>query len=250
MKFDNISTKEKINHWIKESIIECKTSYPLLETRGSVAFDIGANVGGFCVHAHKNFDKIYAFEPVIENYNILCQVLDHMSIKNVEVFNTAVYSESNKVLPLKVYNGNHTKDVTCADFENGDTKYIGQQCETISLKDAILALNLEKIDYLKLDCEGSEYAILENFNDYDKIDVICMEIHQFYGLERKNNLLKMLRNFYHLTDINKKGSHVFATDITEEKENVNNVDKCEKYDNIFMINKNLGGTYVIERPLE
>ena len=97
MKFDNISSNEKINKWINQSYQECKASYPLPE-RGRIAFDIGANVGGFCIHAHKNFDKIFAFEPMVENYKILHQTIETLGIKNVEIFNTAVYSESNKTL--------------------------------------------------------------------------------------------------------------------------------------------------------
>jgi len=234
--FDNLSSNEKINQWIKESYAECKASYPL-PTRGRIAFDIGANVGGFCIHAHKTFDKIYAFEPLIENYNILCKVIESLGIKNVEVFNTAVYSESNKILPLRVYDEDHTKDVTCADFNSEKTKAIGQQCETISLKDAIESLGIDKIDYLKLDCEGSEYEILENFYDYDKISLICMEIHGFYGDERKNNLIKMLQRFYHVTDLNRLKSGEWTLKDVIESSKESNINGFKETYNILMINK-------------
>ena len=233
MIFENLSSSKNINQWINKSYQECRASYPLPE-KGRIAFDIGANVGGFCIHAHKNFDKIFAFEPMVENYNILCKTMETLGIKNVEIFNTAVYSESNKTLPLKVYGESHTKDITCADFVNKDVTDIGQQCETISLKDAMSALSIGEIDYLKLDCEGSEYQILENFNDYDKVSWICMEIHDFYGYGRKKNLLKMLEKFYYLTDINKKGS--FSIDQIIHNHLGGNF---ENLHNIMLINRNL-----------
>jgi len=246
VKFDNISSNEKINEWINKSYQECRASYPLPE-RGRFAFDIGANVGGFCIHAHKNFDKIFAFEPMLENYNILCKTIETLGIKNVEIFNTAVYSESNRILPLGVYEYNsdkiHSRDVSivnnsgnisCVENSKKNLIEIDQQCETISIKDAMNALSVDKIDYLKLDCEGSEYPILENFNDYDKISWICMEIHKIYGNKRKEKLLKMMQKFYYLTDINKAG-HFSIKDVIDNQLDNN----FEKYDNVLMINKNL-----------
>jgi len=232
--FENLSSNGNINRWINESYRECRASYPLPK-RGRVAFDIGANVGGFCIHAHKNFDKIYAFEPMVKNYNVLCDIIEKLRINNVEAFNTAVYSEDNKSLPLRIYAGNHTKDITCADFEDDNTRGIGQQCETISLKSAMDSLGLSKLDYLKLDCEGSEYSILENFYDYDRVSWICMEIHGFYGLERKNNLLEMLQKHYYLVDVNTvKG--FFSLDEIMKNETVNNF---ELLHNILLVNRNL-----------
>jgi FkbM family methyltransferase len=233
MIFDNISSNQKINKWINQSYQECKASYPLPE-KGIIAFDIGANVGGFCIHAHKNFDKIFAFEPMIENYNILCQTIETLGIKNVEIYNTALYSESNKTLPLRVYSGSHTKDITCADFIDENIKEIDQQCETISLKDAMDALGLDQLDYLKLDCEGSEYAILENYNNFANIMCICMEIHQFYGYDRKKKLLKMLENFYYLTDVSKYGEFS-VNDVIQNQI----VDNFENLHNVLLINRNI-----------
>jgi FkbM family methyltransferase len=239
VKFNNISSNEKVNEWINESYQECKASYPL-PGKGRIAFDIGANVGGFCIHAHKNFDKIFAFEPVLENYNILCQMLEQMNIKNVEAYNTAIFSQSGLKLSMKTHVGNEKSDklisgdVTCVGGLDDNYKNIDQLCETVSLKDAMDALGLDQLDYLKLDCEGSEYAILENYNNYENIKYICMEIHQFYGYDRKKKLLKMLEKFYYLTDINKNGSFS-ASDIIQKQI----VDNFEKYDNVLMINKSL-----------
>jgi hypothetical protein len=59
MIFKNLSSKEEVNNWIKESAEECKASYymPYSHERYSVAVDIGANVGGFCINAHNHFKK-------------------------------------------------------------------------------------------------------------------------------------------------------------------------------------------------
>ena len=67
------------------------------------------------------------------------------------------------------------------------------------------ALGLDRIDYLKIDCEGSEYEILENFEDYHKISLIALEMHDFYGKKRKLGLLKKLFKYYHIVTPTKVG---------------------------------------------
>tara|TARA_Y100000034_G_C6832525_1_gene375932 strand:- start:195 stop:923 length:729 start_codon:yes stop_codon:yes gene_type:complete len=216
MKFINLSSTKEANEWIQQSVAECKSSYPLVNQKLPVAVDIGANIGGFCIHAHQHFDKIYAFEPHLQNYNILLQVKEHLKMSNVDVYNMAITNQSNEKRVLKAHEGAHSKDISCADFNNDDWRFkdLQETCETISLADMMGALNLKRINYLKLDCEGSEYEILENFHDYDKISIIVMEIHGFFGFERKKNLLLLLNQSYWMVPVN-----------TNEKIEVKNIHK-------------------------
>lgn len=242
MIFENLSSNEKINEWIAKSYAECKSAYPIPK-KGKIAFDIGANVGGFCIHAHKKFDKIYAFEPLIENYQVARSVLENMNIKNVDLYNTAIYSESGKTLPIFGNNsGLISGDVTIvAEEEDPNYSNLNQTCETISLKDAMESLGVDFIDYLKLDCEGSEYEILENFQDYDKIKFICMEIHgvSSYNHQRKINLLKMLHENYHYVDLYDNARVYKSLSELINKSEKNDFMKYEKSSNLFLVNRNL-----------
>jgi hypothetical protein len=58
------------------------------------------------------------------------------------------------------------------------------------LMDYCLEKNISKINFLKIDCEGSEYGIFENFSeDFLKIiDKIIMEYH----LNTDGRLVKMI----------------------------------------------------------
>jgi len=208
LRFDNLSTDDALNAWMRESVKECRSTYPLLLPKFPVAVDIGANVGGFCVYAKNNFQKIYAFEPEAMNYAVLKSVKDQYQLDNVEIFNNAVYGKSNAKLTLRGFDNNHSKEVTCADFEHKKFSDIGQQCETISLADMIEALEIGHIDYLKMDCEGSEYDIFENFEDYHKISIIALEVHGFYGEKRKSDLLKKLSKYYYFADHQAHGARI------------------------------------------
>ena len=116
--FKNLASDEDIAHWLEASLKECKSTYPMLQQSLSVAIDIGANVGGFCVYANQNFKKIYAFEPEQRNYFILSNVIKQFNLTNVAAFNTAVYGQSSQTLALKKHAGSHSRDVSCATFGN------------------------------------------------------------------------------------------------------------------------------------
>ena len=197
INFDNLSTDDALNGWIRESIEECKSTYPMVGGELPVAVDIGANVGGFCIYARNNFQKIYAFEPEAMNYAVLQSVKEHYQLDNVEIFNTAVYGKSNTELSLRSYS-----------------------------------------NYLKIDCEGSEYEILENFEDYHKISLIALEIHGFYGKKRKLDLLKRLSKHYHFADISKSAVGSLRDMIRE----VPSLRELQDQHIFFLIHKSIRGT--------
>ena len=193
--FDNLSSEEKILQWIKDVSRECSMSYPMLQSlydgdTKPVAVDIGANVGGFCIPNHKMFENIYAFEPYKPNVQVMQIGMEHLNIDNVKVFHQAVHSKSGERLSLKSPNLKYSGDITCIEREGLED--LGETCTTISLQHLMDGLNIDKIDYLKMDCEGSEYDILENFKNMKKIDILCIEIHNIYGFERKASLMKKI----------------------------------------------------------
>ena len=64
-----------------------------------------------------------------------------------------------------------------------------------------------------------------------------MEIHGFYGDERKNNLIKMLQRFYHVTDLNRLESGEWALKDVIESSKESNINGFKETYNILMINK-------------
>ena len=199
--FKNLSTDEEILQWIKHSQEECHSSYPIPQAqyegnKKPVAVDIGANVGGFCISNSHLFDNIYAFEPYKKNIELITLGLETMNIENVTVFPQAVHSKDGEVLSLKSPNLDCSGDITCVSQEG--LIDVGETCITVTLEKIMSELKIDKIDYLKMDCEGSEYDILENFDNLDKVDVLCLEIHGTHGQERKLSLMKKIENTHHI----------------------------------------------------
>ncbi len=66
---------------------------------------------------------------------------------------------------------------------------------TITIQDLFEDFNIQKIDFLKIDCEGCEYETLFNTrNEYfQKIKKIAMEIH-YHPKYKFQHMIEFLRN--------------------------------------------------------
>ena len=135
--------------------------------------DIGAHIGLFalfCAQFCKS-GKIYCFEPVKENFEMLKANLELNNITNVIATNAAV----------SVDNG--TVTIYLNDDDAGHSMYVtgskSIQVRSVSLQNILELHNIEQCDFLKVDCEGEEYAIMDSFpaSYYDKIRKICIEYH-------------------------------------------------------------------------
>lgn len=135
----------------------------------SIVLDIGAHIGLFSVMASRIAKKVYSFEPNSENFNILLTNIRLNSIKNIIPINKAV---SKKTGRAKL--NTDVEDSECSLSDKGI------DVATISLKDFFDAYNIKKIDFLKMDCEGSEYDILMSTPKkyLERIGKISMEIHK------------------------------------------------------------------------
>ncbi|MFN8579027.1 MAG: FkbM family methyltransferase [Candidatus Sericytochromatia bacterium] len=180
----------------------------------SIILDIGAHKGYFSIFASKNLSKnskIYSFEPIESNFNILNKNLYDNNINNVITFNLGVYSE-NKELSFYL-----SKSENNSIFENYNPLLNQNNQDEIivnclTLKDIIKENNFNKIDFLKLDVEGSEYPIIFNSKKevLDKIKTISIEFHDlknpsYSGLE----LVKFLeKNNFRIVKFNHEPSTI------------------------------------------
>lgn len=179
-----------------------------------IVVDVGAYIGVFTIFAAKlaKNGKVYAYEPMIPNFNFLKQNIHLNSLKNVIPFNLGVAGKPGK-RKLFLVNNRDGHNL----FKPTKT-YVEIQCT--SLKEIFEIQNLTKIDFLKLNCEGSESEILFNTpKEYlKKIKKISLSYH--YKIEetredKQMNLIKYLQtnNFnilYPTKAICKKFSLIYA----------------------------------------
>ena len=135
--------------------------------------DIGGHIGLFTLFCKQfsNAGKIFCYEPFIDNYKIFLDNVKMNNLNNVISSNMAV-SKIDGNVPIYL-----------SDDESGHSMLEKNsnsiQVESISLKKIFDMNDIQKCNLLKLDCEGSEYEIIESLpNDYfEKIDKIIIEYH-------------------------------------------------------------------------
>lgn len=120
--------------------------YIELFTNGGVFVNIGANIGCYAKPFIHKASKVICFEPHIEAFECLQYNLGKYN--NVELYNTAL-SNDNK--PFEVVDG-HANNVGASMIRESSVS----DRKTLTLD----SLNLERLDFILMDCEGSEYNIL------------------------------------------------------------------------------------------
>ncbi len=145
-----------------------------------VVVDIGANIGTFSLYAAYKWthSELYAFEPAPHNFSLLQRNVHTMPHTNFHLYNAAATAQAGKInLHLKSSNGWHSVYRAQTDIVL-DTVEV----EAVDLE-AILAECGGKVDFLKLDCEGGEWALFENKMGLvqKSVQYLAMEYHEVEG---------------------------------------------------------------------
>lgn len=176
-KKDFQSTSSITNDWIN---FEDKLSY-----KGKIVFDVGAAIGATSRLFSKTAKKVYSFEPNIDNYNTLNDIIYLEKIDNIETFNLAV---SNQNSELTFYNRESHGIHSLGKHPKG--KIINtSKISSIRLDDFYESnfTNNEEISILKIDTEGFEYEVLDGSKNLLKKRIIKAII-----FEHSESLLRTL----------------------------------------------------------
>ena len=138
----------------------------LLQTKNIQSIlDVGGNVGFFSLAACNKFKqaKIHVYEP---NLELSDYIKKNLNFRNVEHFQDAVGLHSGLVELQSLGDSNQSRVI----------KSKAGRLPMISISEAINKIG-DKLDLLKLDCEGSEWEILEDRNCLNPVQNITMEYH-------------------------------------------------------------------------
>jgi FkbM family methyltransferase len=146
---------------------------------GDVVFDIGANLGFFTYHAVcEGAKKVYSFEPGGSQYK---SIVDNFgSLDPVYPENLAVSDKDGEISFYTHPILSVLSSTSLDDMDMDTSSYNKSTIGSVNLYAYCLKNNIEKIDYLKMDCEGAEYKIIESIpEDFlsSSISKICLEYH-------------------------------------------------------------------------
>jgi natural product biosynthesis luciferase-like monooxygenase protein/FkbM family methyltransferase len=201
---------------------------------GDCVFDVGANIGLFTLFVHQQCKNpiVYAFEPIPPTFDLLSTNVALYGL-NVKLFNCGLSGET-KMSPFTFYPraAGLSGYISGADEDRQVTKSIIRSwlrkvapenggavlpqaeldalmeeqlqsethvCQLRTLSEVIRENNVERVDLLKIDVEGSEYDVLAGLDqaDWKKIGQIVIEVHTGELLERIKVLLE--RHGYNLS---------------------------------------------------
>ena len=116
--------------------------------------DCGAFIGSHTLKFAELASKVYAFEPVPLIHHCLQLTLEQKNINNVILSCNALGSEKNDSIIYTNYNGDSSMDGIRNKRFNNNFK------TKVDTLDNIIPPN-EKIDFIKIDVEGSEWEVIE-----------------------------------------------------------------------------------------
>jgi len=135
--------------------------------------DLGANTGGVCqalLERLPTLEKAYLFEPQIDNYNFMVELFREN--EKVSIQQRGIYYGVDEIALNR-----------CDDNVGGYTiiqdpgfNPTGDIMKCSMLED----FDLGKVDFIKIDVEGSEINIIKNSTSLRNIDYIEIELHPPY----------------------------------------------------------------------
>jgi FkbM family methyltransferase len=161
---------------------------------GWTIIDIGAGLGDFAIEAAARLPncRIYAFEPFSESFGLLTDNLRMNAITNVRAFQVAVSDEPGAA----TLRGHRFQPVLSATIPSPHPANLEPiQVPSMTLDQVLREHQLDVCDFLKIDCEGCEGAILHGSSDESlaRIRNICLEYHDYLSPMPHAELADFLR---------------------------------------------------------
>jgi FkbM family methyltransferase len=148
--------------------------------------DIGANMGSFAIYAARSCPdaRIFCYEPHPRNFEFLTQnILVNALGQRITAFQCAVAATSDQ----RTFGLGQSPTHSFLGAETGDFETV--RCTTLT--EILSSRCLGGIDFLKINCEGAEYEILESCgpNDLKRVANIRLEYHNLDGATKNGRYI-------------------------------------------------------------
>ena len=185
-----------------------KAEYAIdLARQPRVIIDAGANIGLTSIYFTHRFPaaRIIAIEPERTNFALLEQnVCDYSNISPVH----AAVWKRNTTLDLVDPGLGHWGFQTQAQAEQGHVQILGK-VPGLTIDGIMHQFDLDYVDLLKVDIEGSEQEVFENASAWiDRIGVIIIELHDNFREHCSRNVYRAVSDFEY--ESRRGESHLFA----------------------------------------
>jgi FkbM family methyltransferase len=220
---------------------------------GAVVFDVGANIGVFGLRAIQKANNVhaYCFEPIPDIFSVLDKNASTYGSGRIHTFNMGVADTATKAVFTYFPNTPALSTLHPEEWDK-DPKAFSRavkgtmknppdgmkwmklipsflsgliayflvrgkkqvECQLATLSSIIAQEKIEKIDLLKIDCEGAEWSVLNGISDahWPLIKSLVIEVHDIdHRLEKIQNLLseKGFSKLHHERELGLEDSVMF-----------------------------------------
>lgn len=193
--FNGLSDGEKHNIHVVFNEVTSQNVYNnefVKVEENDVVVDIGFNYGLFSITSLRyKPSRIIAFEP---NPTLVKTFNHFFKTSIVELHQKAVSNKNGKT----IFYENLIPGMSTI-YQDINTDHVGNSYDVdiISFNDFIIENKIDKIDYLKVDCEGAEYDIFDSIHDKylsTQINKIAIEFHHVITDIKVQTLIKKLED--------------------------------------------------------
>jgi FkbM family methyltransferase len=203
LKFDNL--KFLIRTWVHDDegaiFLHGEEDFlPMVKLDAdSVVVDVGAYIGGYSIRFCNEVEKVIAIEPLYDNFIVLKYNSYLNRARNLTLINKGLFSKDGEMYIY--YNPSGMSGATLnKNFIKAD--YIRKSINVTTLDELVRTLGLTRIDFLKIDVEGSEYEVLQGSKNALKITKMVL-IETFPNNEKK--CLDLLKKYgFIIKDLGKR----------------------------------------------
>ncbi len=197
-------------HFIRDVVVNeeyAPAGYEI--SNDDLVIDVGGNIGSFALYAASKarHGRIVSLEPILDNFRLLVRNVRQNRFENIITKRAALVARR---APVRVYlstygEGGHS---VRPDLAQQSRDY--EEVDGITLEDVMEDFQLPHCDFLKLDCEGAEFEILQQINPAvcHRVKKLVVEYHTFPGRDKHEQagqlvarLLELGFSIDHYTDV-------------------------------------------------
>lgn len=172
---------------------------------GKIFFDVGANIGSYTLTLAKSAARVFSFEAAFSNAMILSNFVALSKLNSIEIINKAVSNKSGEIISI----------YSSPDTGGNNTQFhdFGKGCEnvsTITLDQYVADNNIDHVDVIKIDIEGSELAAFQGAHNLlsKSHPVLLVEFHAVVAKQANWELVELynlLKSYgYNVYELNRR----------------------------------------------
>lgn len=172
-----------------------------------IVIDIGAHIGSFAIYVASLGATVLAFEPAKVNFDLLLENIELNGYK-VETYKLGIM-DPGRERTLYIREGNFGG---CSFYTSGS---LSERVKTITLKEVFDTYEIERCDFLKIDCEGAEYDILRDFPYFNRVKRMGLEYLEDHARVKITELLEH-RGYQVSSKVNERMGYIYAKRVKDE----------------------------------